>query len=284
MKIHIDQHIHSDFSSDSDAPMETILQQAGHMGFTKLCFTDHMDYDFPLDPSGMTFTFSPERYFEKISQLRRQHPDFSIRAGVELGLKDGIVSKCTQLTAHYPFDFVIGSTHLVDNMDPYYREYWEAVGEEEGIRRYYETTYANLCHSFDFDVYGHIDYIIRYCPTFLNARKERKDIEHFVLSVMKKNEELIDAVFTRLIALDKGIEINTGGFKYGLSHPNPHEMLLSRYHALGGRLLTIGSDAHTADYVGSYFDRIPHLMQAAGFDTYYEYVNRTPIPVSLHTL
>ena len=34
--------------------------------------------------------------------------------------------------------------------------------------------------------------------------------------------------------MGKGIEINTGGFKYGLGHPNPCEDILKRYRSLGG--------------------------------------------------
>ena len=66
----------------------------------------------------------------------------------------------------YDFDFVIGSTHLCKGMDPYYPEYFEKFSsEEEAIRAYFAETLENLkCHD-DYDVLGHLDYIVRVAPT-----------------------------------------------------------------------------------------------------------------------
>lgn len=281
MEIILDQHVHTDFSSDCEVPMEHMITKAIELGFSKICFTDHMDYQFPAEKYHMNFEFSAEDYFRKINLLRRNFPAFIIRAGVELGLKDDVLEPCNLLTSQYPFDLVIGSTHLVDNIDPYYTEYWESVGEENGIRRYYEVTYENVCHSFDFDVYGHIDYIIRYCPTITKSRKNGQINESFYLAMIQNNQELLDAIFTKLIDTNRGIELNTGGLKYKLGHPNPHETILKRYHKLGGKLLTIGSDAHETKYLGYCFSNIPKLLHDCGFTAYYEYENRTPIPIPL---
>ena len=35
------------------------------------------------------------------------------------------------------FDFVIGSSHFVNCMDPYYPKYWELHGEKEAIAAYF---------------------------------------------------------------------------------------------------------------------------------------------------
>jgi histidinol-phosphatase (PHP family) len=42
-----DFHVHSNFSSDGKAPMEDIINQGIKLGLKTLCFTDHMDYDYP---------------------------------------------------------------------------------------------------------------------------------------------------------------------------------------------------------------------------------------------
>ena len=42
-----DNHVHTAFSTDSQAPMEDMLLQAIQAGFSSICFTDHMDYNFP---------------------------------------------------------------------------------------------------------------------------------------------------------------------------------------------------------------------------------------------
>ena len=45
--MYYDFHVHSDFSSDSQAPMEAMIQEGIRLGLPGICFTEHMDLDFP---------------------------------------------------------------------------------------------------------------------------------------------------------------------------------------------------------------------------------------------
>ena len=45
-----DCHMHSAFSADSEAPMETMILSAIDKGLDTICFTEHMDYDYPPQP------------------------------------------------------------------------------------------------------------------------------------------------------------------------------------------------------------------------------------------
>lgn len=279
--IRSDNHVHTSFSSDSNTPMEDMIARAKALGLSSICFTDHIDYGFPADKYQIDFLFSMEDYFAKIKELSVLHPDFCLRTGVELGLKQDIFAPATALTKNYGFDFVIGSTHLVDNIDPYYEEYWDSFGESNGIRHYYETTYENIRQGFDFDVYGHIDYVIRYCPAVKNAGSEQNRKEACYRQMLTQNKELLDEILLALIESGKGIELNTGGLKYMLGHPNPHEDILRRYHTLGGKLLTIGSDAHETKYLAFEFAKIPSLLQSCGFTHYTEFHERKPVQIPL---
>ena len=53
------------------------------------------------------------------------------------------------------WDFIIGSTHVVNGLDPYYPQYWEGKSKQQGIMEYYEATLANIRKLDCFDVYGH---------------------------------------------------------------------------------------------------------------------------------
>ena len=279
--IQSDNHVHTSFSSDSSTPMEDMIAQGKSLGLSSICFTDHMDYNFPVQENGMDFLFSVEDYFSKIKELSGKHPDFQIRTGVELGLKEDVLAAALKLTKEYAFDFVIGSTHLVDNIDPYNSEYWETYGEEKGIRHYYETTLQNIREGFDFDVYGHIDYVIRYCPAIKALQTDSVQKEAFCEKMLKGNLEIIDEILSALISFGKGIEINTAGWKCGLGHPNPHETILKRYAELGGKIITIGSDAHETKYLAYNFAKIPTLLQSCGFTSYTEFHGRKPLQISL---
>ena len=103
-----------------------------------------------------------------------------------------------------------------------------------------------------------------------------------VIHTYHKYSDVIDEILKTLIQKGKGIEINTGGFKYGLGHPNPTEEILFRYHELGGEIITVGSDAHTPEHVGYAFDRVPEILTRAGFRYVTVFQNRQPVFIPLN--
>lgn len=279
--IRSDNHVHTRFSTDSKTPMEEMVKEAIRRGLSSICFTDHMDYDFPDLGKGVEFLFDVDEYFSELSALQTQYPQIEIRQGIELGLKADLKEKCDALIQSYPFDFVIGSTHLVDNMDPYYPQYWEGLTDHEGIRRYYETTLENIKTHSCFDVYGHIDYIIRYTPIQKENRRRQIIDEAYMDMRYQECADIIDEILKLLIEKGKGIELNTSGLKYGLGHPHPQEKILKRYHELGGQIITIGSDGHEPAHLAYDFDRVPGILRSCGFDYYTEFHQRKPRVIQL---
>ncbi|MDF2540281.1 MAG: hypothetical protein K0S76_3302 [Herbinix sp.] len=227
-----DYHVHSDFSSDSKAPMEDMIEKAIQLGLKKLCFTDHMDLDYP-QVSNYNFEFDPDNYVKKVEELKSQYDkQIEIRTGIELGLQPHLSERMATLIGSYPFDFVIGSSHVVDRMDPYYPQYWENRTKKDGIYRYFESILDN-CRAFQgFQVYGHIDYIIRYTPGQLQAAvKEDYSYSDYA--------DVLDEVLKTIISYERGIEVNTAGYKYGMGYPHPKIEVLKRYKELGGELIII---------------------------------------------
>ncbi len=99
--------------------------------------------------------------------------------------------------------------------------------------------------------------------------------------MLKENREILDEILLALIESGKGIEANTGGFKYMLGHPNPHEDILRRYRSLGGELLSLGSDAHESKHLAYSFTKMPALLKGCGFTHYTEFHKRKPVQVPL---
>ena len=57
-------------------------------------------------------------------KLREMYQDkIDIRIGVEIGLQPHLGNAYKEYVSSYPFDFVIGSVHVVNRMDPYYGEF-----------------------------------------------------------------------------------------------------------------------------------------------------------------
>lgn len=155
-----DLHAHTSFSSDSEEPMENALSAMVEKGLKTVCFTEHMDMDYP----GGEFLLDAAAYRSRLVELREEFRGrIEVLFGVELGLMDYLAPRLREYVGAWDFDFVIGSSHLVDGIDPYYPEYFEKYDDHNGILRYFESILANI-RAFDgFDVYGHLDYIVRYC-------------------------------------------------------------------------------------------------------------------------
>ena len=92
---------------------------------------------------------------------------------------------------------------------------------------------------------------------------------------------LIDAVLKELIERGKGIEINTSGYRYGINDCYPDIEILKRYKALGGEIVTVGSDAHfprdVADHIGAAYD----MLNIAGYKYVTVFKGREPSFITL---
>lgn len=267
-----DFHLHTCFSGDSESSVPSMIESAISKGLSSICFTDHQDFDYKAqgEDSNLSFDLDVESYFETMQTYKKQYEkEIMILTGVEFGLKPGIEKKVETMTQNYPFDFIIGSSHEAASLDPYYPSYYEALGEKEGLLAYFTSILENLKLFDQFQVYGHLDYAVRYLPS---GYQSYHPSDYF---------DILEEAMKQLIQMGKGIECNTAGLKYGLSYPHPHFDLLKRYHELGGEILTIGSDAHKPEHIAYGFDQIPDLLKAAGFRYYTIFREKQPTFIPL---
>ena len=263
-----DTHMHTHFSGDSDADPAAMARAAIAKNLSGICITDHLDYDYPDDPDLFIIDFT--HYKKEIGQLQSDFSDsLKINYGIELGLQPHLAARHHELLQTEDFDFVIGSSHVVHGIDPYYPVYYKGRTESAAYLEYFESILENILAFDEFDVYGHIDYVVRYGP--------HKNAEYSY----EKYKDVIDEILRQLISRGKGIELNMAGFKYGLGHPNPTEEILHRYHELGGEIITIGADGHAPDQIAWDFEKVPQILKNAGFDYFTVFKKRKPelIPV-----
>lgn len=254
-----DFHTHSSFSTDSTEPLIEMAKAAAEKGLRTICLTEHLDYDYP----GGEFLLDTEAYRAELMRVKSElSGKVEVLFGVELGVMDYLAPRLNEFAAAWDFDFIIGSSHLVDGKDPYYPEYFESLGSRNGILRYFESILANVRAFDDFDVYGHLDYVVRYSP-----EKSYEPLDY---------REIIDEILKALISLGKGIEVNTAGIASGMGYPHPNAFILRRYKELGGETVTVGSDAHAGARVAADFYRAQAALEAAGFDRYAVFRHRKP--------
>lgn len=255
-----DYHMHSTVSYDGHSTPLRMAQAAVKAGLKEICVTEHMDYQ-RLIPREKT-TFTQEAYRAAYDDL--EIPGLTIRHGVEMGLMPWNKEEIEGDLKKYPYDFVIGSVHFIQDIDIYYPEFWQTHGAAEGELLYFREMLECVQTHDNFDVLGHLTYISK-----LKARPSVRVIPS------EDYKDLVVAIFECLIAKGKGLEINTSGvdrcgdFLPGLDY-------LKLFKEKGGEIVTVGSDAHNANRVGQYSNEAIALAKEV-FGHVCTFQNRQPI-------
>ncbi len=258
-----DYHVHSNFSPDAFMSMEEAIGKAIEKGVTELCFTDHIDYDYP--DTDFKFEFDYKIYLDKISHLQNKYKGkIRIKKGIEIGLQPHILDRYNNDMNKYNLDFVIASIHVVDGKDLYAGDFFVNKGQKEAYRLYFEELYSMLDAYNNFDVLGHLDIIKRYG----NYHKPL-DFEDYRSSLVP--------ILEKIITMDKGLEVNTSGPRYKLKDYHPSLEIVNLYHDLGGKIITLGSDAHQTQHVAFDFKKAISALKDIGFSYICTYRQRQPL-------
>lgn len=272
--IQADMHMHTWFSTDSEACPCDMADEAVRKGLKTICFTDHFDKD-DLE-WGEEGIFDVDAYFVEMQKLQEEYAGkVNIRIGIELGLRTYLKDYYEELTKKYPFDFVIGSVHNVPYKkdaegnilytDPAAEKLFTDRTDKEAYRLMMETTLENVRTSDCFQTLGHLDYVVRY------GKSREKEYSYTDYA------DIIDEILKLLIEKEKGLEVNSAGLKYGLPFAHPHPDVLKRYRELGGEIITIGADAHKPKHIAYDFAKAEEILKSCGFKYYTEFFEQKPV-------
>lgn len=255
-----DYHVHSDFSADCKTPMEKSIHRAIELGLEEICFTEHIDYEYP-DPT-IDFDLDLAGYEMKINQMRDKYEDqITIRKGVEIGVQPYLLERYNQLMKEEKFDFIICSMHTANKKDLHSGDFFKERKPEEAYEAYYNELLYCVKNFKDFSILGHLDLVKRY---------KKEPANH-------NCTEIISAILKEIIAAEKGIELNTSGVRYGLNNGMPSKDILKLYVDLGGEIITIGSDSHTEQTISYQFKESVELLKTVGFRYIATYENLKPV-------
>lgn len=255
-----DFHVHTTVSYDGHDTAEAMLAAAEKAGLREICFTDHIDYD-PLEPDHI-LRFDTADYNRAYDHLRSD--TVKIRRGFEFGMLADNADVLKQDIQRRAFDFVIGSAHFADGLDPYFDPFWEGKTIDQAEQCYLEQVLACVQAHDDFDVLGHLTFISK---AWANPIKRPVIYDTY--------RQIVDEILKTLVRKDKGLEINTSG-KDPCGVFLPSVDYLHRFKELGGRIVTVGSDAHNAERVGQYCQEACRLViDIFGYVCTFE--NRQPV-------
>lgn len=254
-----DYHVHTYYSDDSECPMEHMILQAISLKMDEIAFTEHVDYGVKTD---LNCNYS--KYFEEIDRLKQKYKNqLTIKAGIEFGVQTHTISKFREDAEKYPFEFIILSNHQINNQEFWRQDFQKGKSQREIYRRYYEAIYEVIKNYKDYSVLGHLDLIKRY-----DRSGEYNDDDSI---------KLIKKILMQVIQDGKGIEVNTSCFSYGLNDLTPSRKILALYYQMGGRIITIGSDAHDINRLGEHVLEVQKELIKIGFKEFCTFKNREPV-------
>lgn len=257
MKI-FDQHVHSYYSFDCEERIEKFLDAAEKYNLAYFILTDHYDFNF-LD-KGKDNDFSIIDRRKELDILQKQYPHIQILDGIEIGYKKSEEERILSTIHSHHFDLINLSVHDLNSIDYFFPEYFTNSNIKDILNDYYAAQLEMVERFDDFDVLCHIDY------AFKTAYKCDNSI------TIKDYEEYLIKIMQTLIKKDKSFELN---IKVQDCLPIEHtKYLLSLYKKIGGKNLTLSSDAHTVDKYYANFDKYIQLIKEAGFTYLIYYINR----------
>lgn len=260
-----DNHTHSRWSQDARVPMEEMALAAAARGLDEICFTDHVDVMSSGKMTRNTYDWAALEEEYRRAQAAAGGK-LLIRRGVELGEATRDFAYAETLLSQFPqLDFIIGSQHQLSsrygNLDLYVASAHDAATAREQIADYLEQV-LRLARWGRFSVLGHLTLPLRYM-------NENNGL-HMSFDTF---EAEVAEIFRQLIANGCGIEVNTNRG----NPPLPGEKWLRLYRALGGEIITLGSDAHTPDFVGCRIRECQQLLRQCGFKRFCTFEKLAPI-------
>ena len=279
-----DFHVHSAFSDDSHEPMEEQIKRAIELGFDEICFTDHVDYGVkkdwfeegityrhgdgiltPLDSMEPNVNVNYPEYFKALHRYREEYAGkITIRQGLEFGIQTMYVDKFKALYDKYEdeLDFILLSVHQVDDREFWNQDFQRGKTQQEFNEAYYREIYDVMSLYDRYCILAHLDHMVRY--------------DEYEKYPFEKIRDIVTEILKKAIAEDKGIEINTSSWHYDIGDTTPSRDILKLYRELGGRIITIGSDAHSVRYLGDHFGDAVQILKDIGFREFATYEKMVP--------
>jgi histidinol-phosphatase (PHP family) len=260
-----DYHMHSKFSSDSGASVHAMCESAILNGIPEIGLSEHYD----LHPRELPVFYRPEAWWEEIERARKCFDGrLILRAGVEIGEPHRFPDEVRALIERYPYDYVIGSLHYAGDDLMFDNKLLERKGAD-GIMQSYFLEMVEMTRAPQFDILGHLDVPVRNGKPIWGTYDPRR------------YEPLIRTVLQNCIDSGIALDVNSGGLRRPANNLMPDLLILCWYAEMGGKRLTLGSDAHSPAEVGFKLDQVLMDIREAGmkFITHYKQRRASLLPL-----
>jgi HisJ family histidinol phosphate phosphatase len=246
-----DLHIHTEFSPDSQTPLEAYAQVAEQKSI-HIGFLDHFELAFLERPDYLNYDNLP-RLLEDFEQTQKQYPNIS------LGLEVDYYSARSTTVAEFcddfrkDFDYFIGTVHTLDGLAVTTKEELDVLIKRIGlpmiVQRYFDEVEGAI-RSGLFEGIAHLDGVMRFVPMHSN------------------DQELIDFWYQRTLEVGKEcqkwnviIEVNLRGLVHPWGKLHPSQSIIEDLMEAGAQFY-VGSDSHS---ISDFEEAVPQLQQLHRF-------------------
>ncbi len=245
--------------------MAEMCRRAVELRIPEIGFAEH--YDLHPDESPRDW-FRVESWKEELARCRLQFSgQLEIRAGIEIGEPHFFRAEMETMLAKAPFDFVIGSLHWIDRKTVFDIRYFNRPAAE-AFGLYFQEL-ERMTRAGGFDVLGHFDVPLRTGFDVYGSYDPRS------------YEDLIRPVLRNCIERSIALEINTSGMRRPAGMLIPGREILCWYREMGGKLVTLGSDAHRPEHLALHLDAAVEALRESGFHHVVRFERRHPRRIRL---
>lgn len=253
-----DQHVHSEYSEDSQASLDEYYEIAKKIGCKYFVTTEHIDFM----PAYSDHDWLCD--FDKLQiHLNKLNKDTGPTAllGIEMGYRYDYLEQINHYLNSHDYDIINLSIHDNGKLEYYFVEAFEELGLNETMKVYYKQMLEAVTLIDKFNVLSHIDYGYK---TALKIDKEYKFLNDL---------DLIEEILKTIIKKGKALEVN---IKVQLYMTKEHLVeLLNLYKSLGGTKITLSTDSHKVENYLKHFNYYKEIIKSCGFDYLCYYIKQT---------
>lgn len=242
-----DYHVHTKASPDAKGSMKEYVIKAKQRKIDEVGFSDHILLR-GLNGRSDFLVHSMLAYVQDFLRFK-QKTQIPVKLGVEVDFFRDKIEKTAAFIRKYPFDYVIGSVHMIGNW-----EVDEPSTKDEYLRRDPFRTYEEyfrlvreMCACRLFDVLGHPDLIKIF------GTKPREDLI-----------EIYEETAGTIASSHMCAEINAKGLERPCREIYPSEQFLKILYDHDVPI-TFGSDAHEPNDLGKNLEEAVRLAKKVGY-------------------
>ena len=235
-----DQHVHSSFSFDSNEDLENYINVSNN---SDIITTEHLDFENPI----INYKDSSIDYLKYVGQIKNLNKKYSNNffLGIEIGYTPNSKKRIEDFLKDKNFNLKLLSIHQNGNYD-YMCVNKKLISLEVLIQEYFEQMIQALESSIEFNVLAHFEYGLRMIDISVT------DFDNLASVFLNKIIELI-------VKKEIAFEVNTKSM-YKYKKENLYSYMIEKYLKKGGKLFTLGSDAHNIKDYAYKFDEATKFL------------------------